>query len=165
MSIINDALKKTQTRLQENKSLSPPGEKKSPRLGFLFFLFGLVGCGLWVLFFVSPGSQGRTKQASLPKEPPASTVISQLPPEPQKAEPQQAPAPIVQTFFSTPSPPAAVELTINGIIEMDGELIALINNKIVKEGDEIDGKRIVKITSESVEILDNGNAVTLTTKD
>ena len=43
-----------------------------------------------------------------------------------------------------------VPLNLSGIIYMDGEYLALINDKFLKSGDFIEGSRIVKITDNQV---------------
>jgi len=68
-----------------------------------------------------------------------------------------------------PSPPVAVQATavssalvLNGIFFSEGQGYALINNQIVKESDVIDGAKVLKITSDAVELDSSGTKITLT---
>jgi hypothetical protein len=75
--------------------------------------------------------------------------------------PPPAPA-ITTTLKKQPSEekiksPRAV-LALNGIVLSPGSSYALINNKIVKEGDKIEGIIVVRITKDSVELKDGDTA-------
>lgn len=47
------------------------------------------------------------------------------------------------------------DLVLNGIMTQQGKMIALINNKIYELGDEINGKKITKITLDRIELRDS----------
>ncbi len=53
------------------------------------------------------------------------------------------------------------ELVLNGIIAADKEPLALINNQIYKAGDLVEGKKIIAIFVDKVEIEDNEKILTL----
>jgi len=55
-------------------------------------------------------------------------------------------------------------LTLNGIIAADDVQMALINNEIYKVGDLVEGKKILKITENSVELAVDEGTVILETK-
>ncbi len=50
---------------------------------------------------------------------------------------------------------------LNGTVVVDGKRAALINNEIYKIGDIIDGKKIVNITLEGIELLDKDKIITI----
>lgn len=69
---------------------------------------------------------------------------------------------------SKPSPikssPAILNtLTLNGIIATDAGQMVLINNEILKEGDVINGKKILNIYPDKVELFAHGEIITLRT--
>ncbi len=47
------------------------------------------------------------------------------------------------------------DLVLNGIMTQQGKMIALINNKIYELGDEVNGKKITKITLDRIELRDS----------
>jgi hypothetical protein len=52
-----------------------------------------------------------------------------------------------------PAPsPAAEEFRLNAITTQDGHPVAVLNDRIVREGDSVDGVRIVRIGETEVEI-------------
>jgi len=55
-------------------------------------------------------------------------------------------------------------LSLNGIVTMKNDKFALINNQVVREGDSVEGKVIIKISLEEVELDDNGRTIILQTK-
>jgi len=59
------------------------------------------------------------------------------------------------TQAKIPPQPAFV---LNGIVFSPGSSYALVNNKIVKEGDKIEGATVVRITEDSVELKDGDTA-------
>ena len=52
-------------------------------------------------------------------------------------------------------------LVLNGIVVSPGASYALINNKIVEEGDTVEGLKVVRITKENVELQDGDTAFKL----
>ena len=144
MSIINDALKKTQTHLQKTILPSPVLHDSPVKhvglwiiTGIIFV--GLIGCSIVLFGIVFSGSTSSYYPAPSPNH-------------------QYAKA-------NTPSPSIFLDrkgqLTLNGIMKMDNELFSLINNQIFKEGDYVDGKRIVSITNNKIEIYHKGKIVEL----
>lgn len=65
-------------------------------------------------------------------------------PEPTTAAPAASPP--------EEAPPAAPELRLNAITVRDGRPIALINDRLVREGDSFDGVRILRIGESEVEV-------------
>src|SRR3989338_4948298 len=159
MSIINDALKKTQQKFQQHgpkqgqEAQEPPDKNPWFWLIAIVVSFGFIGCGLIFIFLVFPFKK---------------TAVS-FTNNPQKQTLTGAKQASV-TMFAKPSVAMAKKdepkdtIVLNGIITMDDGQFALINNQILKEGDYINGKRIVSISADKVEIFDKGQILTLTTK-
>jgi type II secretory pathway component PulC len=81
-------------------------------------------------------------------------------PTPEAATPKQAAAP-------KPAPASAKTkkaYTLNGIFTAASVCYALINNSIVQEGEMIGAAVVVSITTDSVELEENGQPIKLTTK-
>jgi hypothetical protein len=70
-------------------------------------------------------------------------------PAPATAAPPAAPAPALPL----PSPPEAVaEFRLNAITVQDGHPVAVLNDRIVREGDSFEGVRVLRIGETEVEI-------------
>jgi hypothetical protein len=80
-----------------------------------------------------------------------------------------APAPRLAAPFAAALPAAtprglvaaAPALVLQAISERDGRPVALINDRLLREGDEIEGARLVKIDAASVEIEYQGRRMAL----
>jgi type II secretory pathway component PulC len=59
----------------------------------------------------------------------------------------------------------AIPFELNGIMFSDNDKSALVNNKIVQEGDTVDGAQVTRISEESVELSREGKTITLTTRN
>jgi len=93
----------------------------------------------------------------------------------QKNPKEETPAPEKKNLakeIKAPGAPAQItdkiqkplpDLTLNGVFFSENESYALINNRIVKEGDEIEGLRVARIGLNEVEIQTNGSTITLKT--
>lgn len=126
---------------------------------------GLVAGGALMFLWPLPSSRSLPPQAAAPAA--ASTASARpkgraaLPPPifesapfaagaaaaaaaPPRSAPVAAPA-------ATPVPQTA--LVLQAISERDGRPVAMVNDRLVKEGDLIDGFRVVAIGSESVDIV------------
>ena len=169
MSIIHDALKKTQNKMAprppkdtgaspaegltaEAKSSevrqSPPGGKNTPPA--LLLVLVLIVCGM-IAFFLIP-------QERVPTEP-ADTAPSGEKPIASPADKQPASLP---KRASTGTASGTASLTLSGIIMDDAEPLALINERVLKVGDVIEGMTVTGIYEDKVEIRDaGGETVTL----
>lgn len=154
MSIINEALKKTEQYIQQNeaKKNSLSGKLPGPRPFLLYILILLAGISLSSLIFSLLGH--KIKTAQVPKK--AAIAIQQpvvLPPLPEKTslakEEQKAPE---------------AAFVLNGIFFSDNDGYALINNQIVRENDSVDGAKVKKITANSVELNSQEKLITLSTR-
>ncbi len=155
MSIIHEALKKTQDRIQKSSPspLSPApqpsgsGKKSSSWSTMGIILFFLLAAGVAFLF---------VRQDFPPKK------LVQKPTVPQNVSaPQPSPAP-EQTQVPALGP-SALSLVLNGIMTMDNEQFALINNQIYRVGDTVDGKLLINIGTNNVELSDKSEKIILTT--
>lgn len=154
MSIINEALKKTENSILQNKAKKNalPVKKIRSKSFLLYTLILLIGIFLSNFIFSLLGH--KTKLAQAPgKIIPAATS-------------QQAPAlPIFPTEPILPkeehNPPQGV-FVLNGIFFSDNDSYALINNQIVRENIMVDGAKVVAITQNTVELDNQGKSITLT---
>lgn len=163
MSIINEALKKTQTRLESTKATACPKtplplkkegqpEEKNVWLWIALIAISAGFAGCVVVFILFTNSSNRT----LPNLP--ITKINEQKPTVTSIAPKNPP-------LNSPSKKKSINgLVLNGIITTGRDHTALINDSIYKVGDDIDGKKITQITADKVEVLYKGKTFTLTTK-
>ena len=153
MSIINEALKKTQTKLELANPSRNNAQKEEKNIvlwvATVLIFIGFLGCTLAFIFLISSRNQSI---ATLPKE---ENKEYNLEIEKQKL------LSFVPKKSKQNSPGI---LVLNGIITMGNEQFALINNEIYKAGDYVEGRRILSISSNKVEIFYKGNTFTLKTK-
>lgn len=71
-------------------------------------------------------------------------VVEQPATAPERASESQAP--------TTPSPAVAHDLRLSAISQRDGKPVALINDRLVFEGDSFDGVRVIRIGDAEVEV-------------
>ena len=172
MSIINDALKKAQSNLKKKetehipniyeklykpKEISPPSsefiepppqEQKAWYSGILTLItifFLVIGFLSAVLFFLLNQSTTKTQTVVVQPEDSNESTI-------------------------TPSPAAATpakrlykrnELVLSGIMMMGDKRVALINNDIYELGETVQGKKIIDITLDKVELQDGNRTIVL----
>lgn len=144
MSLIADALKKADTSSGTPQG-SPPPSSKSLWLhrGLLIGSVGIVLAGV-ALVNRHPAPAARTLG------------------HPEVAEAVPAKSSGMQLFQA-----AQAGLALSGTLRDDnGESLALINNQVLKEGDQIRGLRLVKVNTDSVELQDqDGKTKTLGLKN
>ena len=161
MSIINEALKKTQTKLESTKTILRPNtpkplkkegqsEEKNVWLWIAIGVIsaGFISCATVFIMLISANNRPLTN-----------VVVSATGSKVQK--------PIVTmatTKQSLPKKKPVNGLVLNGIITTGQDHTALINDSIYKVGDDIDGMKIMQITTDKVEVSDKGKTFTLTTK-
>jgi len=161
MSIINDALKKTQNVYQAQKnnqtSTAPADaslENKTKDTMVLTTTIivagGFIGCLVVLLILLwprNPIGQKALKEKFSPTE--KNTAFSQK---------------ILPPSTVPPSGQSLKGIKLTGIAFASGEQTALINGKIVKEGDEIEGKRVLRISDNQVKLFENGKVFVLELK-
>ncbi|MBU3958992.1 MAG: hypothetical protein KKE91_03935 [Candidatus Omnitrophica bacterium] len=151
MSIIYDALKKVEAT-HPNPQASPKTDKKtSPKFKIYLLYLGIICVGFLIanvsfnLLFrrapipsSAPGQQSAKEVTPIiPEETKAATVISAIKKQPRAQEAQ---------------------FVLSGVFLSDDTRYALINNRVVKEGDVIKEATVGRITADEVE-LQLGDAV------
>lgn len=163
MSIINDALKKTQQNFEHRKRILAPGSGTEKTTGKFSEITGAIIIASFMAsllvftlaFFFAP----KEKKVILPATPEDKdiTTASFTPPA-SSAGPLSAP----KIIAKDPGLKNQVAgLTLNGIVQMGEGYVALINNRILKEGDRIDNKKILGIYSDHVKVFYDGDVVIL----
>ena len=156
MSIINEALKKTQKKLELTSpspaSPAPAAVEKSIWLWFFTGLIfaGFIGCGIVFVSLIYSNSWAPSPVLKKQKSEITIEAVRQkyLPTISLKDLPKQKPG----------------EIALNGIITMGDEQFALLNNEIYRAGDYAEGRRILSITKDKVELFDKGKILVLKTK-
>lgn len=147
MSIIYDALKKVEKAAvtQNNPSPRNKADYKSYFLYILIAVLGIIAASLFFNFIPA-----FFKKTTPPK------VTAPLPPPPQEQPVALVPVPEV------PAPPhEPPQFTLNGIFFSEGQGYALINNQIVRQGDEISGAIVESIAENEVELTFRGSTIKL----
>lgn len=151
MSIIYDALKKA-----EGLNIGPEGKldkgRKSKFKGYLIYV--LVAC---FGFFIANMFFGLFKPVPKAVEP-----LKIIQAKPQDTLTKNEP----QTDDVTEIAPKDIRegLVLNGVFFSEEEGYALINNRIVKEGDMVGGLTVKRIDLEAVELESAGSVIKLSAK-
>ncbi len=157
MSIINEALKKTEQHLQmiATKEAQQPDKKTEPNKILLYSV--ILFCGIFLTHFIFSFLNQKVKTSvSKNKITPLIKPVPEVIPPPSPATP-----PV--THVEEPKP-VEVNFVLNGIFYSDNDGYALVNNQIVREFDAVDGAKVNKITQNSVELDNQGTLITLTTQ-
>ena len=186
MSIIYDALKKLERNQKtsvdaSSAASSTSGGKKTYFIYAVSLVAGvLVAFLIFTLFKTLLVPKTQATATVVPAKPiiaASQTVSSAVPEASQAALPAKGPvsglggAQTVQQTSASPSVTSPVALTeqlpqleLNGIFYSPNQSYALINNRIVSEGDAIKGAVVKKITQEGVELEFDGKNITLRSK-
>lgn len=153
MSIIYDALKKVEKAHLHSPPLLPSKPPKVKLKNYLGYIL-LVCVGIFITRIIFA--------LFIPK----TTLTKPLPAENITALPQQilAPASPAPLEKSVPEPlvkKTAPALTLNGVFFSENQGYALINNRIVKEGEIIAGAQVKEIGLDGVELEIQGESVKL----
>ena len=79
---------------------------------------------------------------------------SPAPLAPRPAAPLVAAAPLPRA--PSPSPAGEIELRLNAISQQDGRPVAVLNDRVVREGDVFEGIHVIRIGEAEVEVEVNG---------
>jgi len=147
MSIIYDALKKVEAAISGRKALVTKPDRKERKFKFKnYLLYVLVICiGFFIanIFFgiiPRPPIMTKSQPPVIQKE----TLPSPIPIPKEK--------PLLDTGLSVSIQKQAMpSLVLNGVFFSENEGYALINNRIVKKGDVIDGAAVTQINLDGVE--------------
>lgn len=151
MSIINEALKKTEERLQskalQDNSLSPKASKTKTFLFYILILSAGIMLGNFIFFLL----KNKIQTVQTPKQDTQTVVQAANPP----AEP------VLPSESLEKNKPPQANFILNGIFFSNHDSYALINNQIVRENDYIEGAKVSLITVNSVELDSAGKTITL----
>ena len=137
-----------------------PGARPDRRLRL--FLLGLALGGGLIAF--ARWRQDGAQRAALPAAASATAAVPQAPPEPTSPAAAASRPAILSTAappIAPASPASPPALTLQAISERDGRPLAIVNDRLVREGDSIDGARIVRIAKDEVELEVAGRRVLL----
>ncbi len=175
MSIIYEALKKVE-KLQSAIPAFPKGtkkEKEEPKVN-TYLLYGIYAGIVVAGFFIAS-----IILSLLTKPLPIETKLPQVLPEEKLAGQKDRATELTPAQTSTPQPmPMAAatsktpepinqplpELVLNGLFFSENEGYVLINNHILKEGDEINGAVVKRISLDGVELDSQGSIIKLSNK-
>ncbi len=164
MSIIYDALKKVETsQANDSKTKIDNGFKSKPKIYLVFALMVCLGLFVANIFYewlipkpllntadiVTGGQPMRDKKETVSSYSKPSTGITAL-------ETKTS----VETKIETQkeSPPS---FTLNGVFFSGNEGYALINNRVVKKGDKIEGATVMQIFLDEVDLEFGGSLIKL----
>jgi hypothetical protein len=71
----------------------------------------------------------------------------------------------VSTIATTAQPSLPVTLSIHGVMSNGSSNLVLINDSVYQEGDDVDGVKIVKISLNSITVINNGKEETIYVKN
>jgi MSHA biogenesis protein MshK len=167
VSLILEALKKVEREraTPEQRGFLVLGPAAwSPSRPYVGMVLGMIGAALLaggvVYLFTRPDAP---PSAAVPRA--AAPAVAPLPP-PREMPPATVawepppvsaarPRPSATTPPTTPAAPSRV-LVLNAISEQDGVPIAVIDDRVVREGDRFDGVRVVRIRATEVEVEVDG---------
>ncbi len=174
MSIIYDALKKVgkslhQAQAQKEKNLPLPTFKIKIYLTYALIIFlGVVAAKIFFDLFI-PSAEIKTADFPTAQKASLAKIVTTIP----AAVNTQAPAltgPPMPTKESTVASPPKEEqrpllpaLVLNGVFFSEEKGYALINNRIAKEGDNVEGATVEKVTLEGVKLKFQNTTINLST--
>jgi len=176
MSIINDALKKTEQSLKQNATCAGPkpaqaasAKKKNPLL-YILIIVAVYFCGNFFIKVFTRATPAQRAATGLTQIEPVNPEIKKIEPAAPTASPTQI-EPVVQTPVEQPlvnALPKEVKLnpedfTLSGIFVSDSEKYVLLNNQILREGEKIKGATVSAITPNSVQLIKEDQSVTIST--
>ncbi len=184
MSIIYDALKKVEPNTvdpQNQNPAAPPAKPVSPKgpsllpvlgVSLLFGVFGFwVAQYLFNSIFKGPLSLVRPSKAQARavqrRQQPAAVSVKPAPVPVAAVAPSPAvvPAPAAQPVAVEPvADEAPTEMYLNGCFLADADRFALINNKIVREGDVFQGYEVSQIREDEVDLKKGGTIYTISNR-
>lgn len=156
MSIINEALKKTGQYIRENEIKNNPSTKTiSPPSPLLIYILILLAGILVSKFIFSLLSQPQRHNLAYNK--------NQNQPKTTQAPSASVTLPVAQEAPLENNTPTKQNFVLNGIFFSNNDGYALVNNQIVRENDLVDSAKVVKITTNTVELDSGGKIINLST--
>jgi hypothetical protein len=168
MSIIHDALKKIQLNsgietlprvAQQTANQKSPTQNKIKSIFTLGCVVAIVAAS--ILYISQQFQSNIPKVKSLLQKPSDQSIRKEELPAPKVKAPENlvppSPPPTnLPAIADTPKTSTPVTLNIHGVMSNDTGNVALINDQIYQEGDTVDGVKIVKISLDSVTVINNG---------
>ena len=176
MSIIHDALKKVQNKTPPEVEILPPEQNEekrtapyfsqknralSPIKSVLTLLCAIVIILGSLGFLYNQGHTYFPKVKKLAKAPENFVPLAKL-----TVKPPNPPVPIkLPAISNTPKTNTPVTLNIHGVMSNGPNNVALINDQVYQEGDEVGGAKIEKINLNSITVNINGTEKTILVKN
>ncbi|OGX19194.1 MAG: hypothetical protein A3K83_07110 [Omnitrophica WOR_2 bacterium RBG_13_44_8b] len=161
MSIIHDALKKVEKNVNEqpgpDKEKAIENRKTRRKLYLIYALvvaIGALAANLAYSYLTSSQNKSFTRNKKITKANPLARVM----PEPKQALTEKI-GPAVSITRKEPS--QAQPFVLSGIFFSQNEGYALVNDKIVKNGDKVDGAVVKKVGLDEVELEQEGKTIKL----
>lgn len=179
MSLILEALRKLEREKQTPErgflvlGTGAWAERGAAGRPFALFLLGLLVGALALGMLTRSGSAPAPSAAAVIAAPTAAPPTPHAVPPPTSVAGPALPLLTAATITSTSPPPppgagstlaakpTAPKFTLQAISEKDGHSVALINDRLLRAGDAVDGARVVAIAADSVELEIGGRRVVL----
>ncbi len=174
MSLIFEALRKLEREKQAPERgilvVGPTtwagGSGTRARLGVVVVAaLGLVALGVWIGAFLRRPPQAPAPAAAPASSAPAPTLdtsaassraaapVPAALPAAAARRPTSVPGAAAPVTAATPTPaPPKAELTLQAVTEQNGIPVALINDRLLREGDAFDGVKVLRIAPGEVEV-------------
>jgi len=163
MSIIYDALNKIEKfQTEDAKGKIDKKTELKRKVYLIYVLFVCLGFFITYIFFQFPLKPLLNKAAAVKNKPRLSkndASISSLPQKPP--EETLALKTIPAATVENKKEPQAASFVLNGVFFSENEGYALINNRILKEGDKIEGATVTRITLDEVRLEAEGSVIRL----
>jgi type II secretory pathway component PulC len=156
MSIINEALKKTEESIQKNSVKEKNGQDNKTAINpFVIYLLIFI-TGLFLITFIFAAVNRKAEQPPSAADKPLKAA--QISDKKTETLPLSQPEPAAMP--EEPVKPKK-KFILSGIFFSDNDGYALVNNQIIRENDSIEGAKVKKITANSVELNNEGEIITL----
>jgi len=173
MSIIYDALKKVESRLSPDSNIAKPktpkesGHKAKRYLSFIIIVcLGFAVASISFNLLMPSHKRLSEKDINKPQleTEPIQNITNIPAPADNIADTSNKPPAVESPEFSQSQKQASPLLVLNGVFFSENQGYALINNRIVKEGDTIDGAEVGRISLDGVELNSGGLVIKLSTE-
>lgn len=161
MSIIYDALKKVEESSDRDEKLKinkePVKSRPKHKVFLLYLLIACLGIFLANIFLIFLSRPLPKNTIVVVKNPPISINLPSIQPKEKKPQFIETPPPVPAEAKAEPKE----SFILNGVFFSNDEGYALINNRIVKEGDKIDGATVARIALGEAELELRGEVIKL----
>ena len=171
MSLVLEALRKLDREKGRDERgfvvmAAAPWPSRAARRHPLWAAVGLAAVAAAATAFLMRG----TRPSPPPATATAAAVKSSLPPALMPSAPAATLAPrrAANTAIAAPirratpaASPSAAALRLQAVSERDGQPIAIINDRLVRVGDEVEGQRVLAIRADEVDLEVQGRRTTL----